>query len=43
MLIVDREKKRVSLGLKASYFEDEDEEMPDAEEDTVDEAGDEWV
>jgi len=41
VLIVDREKKRVSLGLKASYFEDEDEEMPDAEvEDTIDEAGD---
>ena len=43
MLTVDREKKRVSLGLKASYFEDENEEMPDVEveaEDAVEEAGD---
>ena len=38
---MDREKKRVSLGLKASYFEDEDEEMPDADvDDPVDETGD---
>lgn len=39
---MDQEKKRVSLGLKASYFENDDEEMPDADddEDPGDEAGD---
>lgn len=39
---MDPEKKRVSLGLKASYFENDDEEMPNAddEEDPSDEAGD---
>jgi rRNA biogenesis protein RRP5 len=41
VLKVDLEKKRVSLGLKASYFQnDEDEEMPDAVEDDLDDAGD---
>jgi rRNA biogenesis protein RRP5 len=41
VLNVDQEKKRVSLGLKASYFENEDEEMPDADdEEPSDEAGD---
>jgi rRNA biogenesis protein RRP5 len=41
VLVVDREKRRVSLGLKSSYFEDEDDEMPDVDiENTVDEAGD---
>lgn len=38
---MDQEKKRVSLGLKASYFENDDEEMPDAgPEESADEAGD---
>ena len=37
---MDPEKRRVSLGLKASYFED-DEEMPDVDvEEAVDETGD---
>ena len=41
MLNVDPEKKRVALGLKASYFEDEDEDMPDADlEEPIDEMGD---
>lgn len=40
VLNIDREKKRVSLGLKASYFESDDEEMPDAQLEGVDEAGD---
>ena len=41
VLSVDREKKRVSLGLKASYFENDDEEMPDFKmEDEGDEEGD---
>lgn len=40
MLNIDQEKKRVSLGLKASYFESDD-EMNDAQlEEGVDEAGD---
>jgi rRNA biogenesis protein RRP5 len=38
---VDKEKKRVSLSLKASYFEDDDEEMPDGKDDeSSNEAGD---
>ena len=40
VLNIDQEKKRVSLGLKASYFESDDEEMPDAQLEGVDEAGD---
>jgi rRNA biogenesis protein RRP5 len=41
VLNVDNERMRVSLGLKASYFENEDMEMPDAEgESLMDEAGD---
>ena len=40
VLSVDLEKRRVSLGLKASYFEDDDEEMPDTEDDEDDDAGD---
>ena len=41
MLTVDHDKRRVSLGLKASYFEDDDEEMPDVNEDgDMDDAGD---
>lgn len=39
VLEVDRERKRLSLGLKPSYFEDDD-EMPDAVEDGADDAGD---
>ena len=39
VLNVEPERRRVSLGLKASYFED-DEEMPDALEDAMDDAGD---
>jgi rRNA biogenesis protein RRP5 len=38
VLHIDLERKRVSLGLKASYFDDDD-EMPDAVED-ADDAGD---
>src|SRR2546421_7160599 len=40
VLSVDGEKRRVSLGLKASYFEDDDEEMPDVEEGNLEDAGD---
>jgi rRNA biogenesis protein RRP5 len=41
VLSVDNDKRRVSLGLKASYFEDDDDEMPDAdEEENLDDAGD---
>jgi rRNA biogenesis protein RRP5 len=38
VLNVEPEKRRVSLGLKSSYFEDDDEAMPDAQED--EDAGD---
>jgi rRNA biogenesis protein RRP5 len=41
VLTVDLEKKRVSLGLKPSYFENDDDEMQDDDvEVTADEAGD---
>jgi rRNA biogenesis protein RRP5 len=40
VLKVDAGKRRVSLGLKASYFEDDDEEMPDVEEENLEDAGD---
>jgi rRNA biogenesis protein RRP5 len=41
VLKVDREKKRVSLSLKPSYFENDDEEMPDVEqEESSNEVGD---
>jgi rRNA biogenesis protein RRP5 len=40
VLNVEPAKRRVSLGLKASYFEDDDEEIPDAEDAEDDDAGD---
>lgn len=41
VLSVDREKMRVSLGLKASYFDNDDVEISDTEEENpMDEAGD---
>lgn len=39
VLNIDIERKRMSLGLKASYFED-DEDLPDAVEEEEDDAGD---
>jgi rRNA biogenesis protein RRP5 len=40
ILAIDTEKRRISIGLKASYFDDEDEEMEDASEEEDEEMAD---